>query len=126
MSLFCNKDHHCSECLLSQFLGQDTDVHETLEEFEQVFGQYTIDKELSKEWEENLIKAENEINKQNERCNNGDSTYWEELNEFAELGKEEFEKEKTGLIPEDGNASNRGYAMGLIPIPETLSRKLSM
>ena len=106
------------------FLGQDTDVNETLEEFEQEFGQYTTDEELAKEWEENLKKAEDEINEQNEKYNNGDSTYWEELNEFSELSKEEFEKEKTGLIPEDDG--NRGYAMGLIPMPERLSRELSM
>ena len=110
---------------LSFFVGQDTDCDESLEEFEEEFGQYAVDPDLIEEWKENLEKAEEEINEQNKKYKSGESTYWDSLNEFSELSQEAFVKAKTGLVPEEGE-DRITYATGHIEMPERLSRKISM
>lgn len=116
-----------SECWLAFFfiVGQDTDCDETLEEFEEEFGQYAVDPDLVEEWKENLEEAEEEINEQNQKYQDGESTFWDALNEFSELSDEDFLKEKTGLIPQEGD-DRITYATGLLEMPKRLSRKISM
>lgn len=80
-----------------------------------------MDEELEQEWAENLEDCEKEIDEQNEKYENGESTFFDKLNEFSQLSKEEFEKEKTGLI-EDGE---RKFSTGLLRMDPEEAKRIS-
>ena len=126
--VFLNKKYtlfHSNHC--TNFVSGQDQVDETLEEFEEEFGEFTTDPEEEKEWRENLEKTEEEINEQNKKYNAGESGYFDKLNEFSELSDDEFEKEKTGYLPQPDDARETNYfATGHIAMPARLSRKISM
>ncbi len=65
---------------------------------------------------ENLAKAEKQINEQNKLFKEGKSTFYEQLNEFSDLSKSQFEKEKEGAkIPQ----TREGRGLGAILPPES-------
>jgi len=65
---------------------------------------------------ENLAKAEKQINEQNKLFKEGKSTFYEQLNEFSDLSKSQFEKEKEGAkIPR----TKEGRGLGAILPPES-------
>ena len=107
-------------CILGQAPSQD-DTGINLEQFEQKFGDFTNDENESKEWANDLKETEQEI-EQNEEFESGESPYFEELNDFSELSKEEFYTEKTGLI-QDGKG--RKFATGLLKMSPEESERLS-
>ena len=56
-----------------------------------------------------LAKTEKQINEQNKKFVDGKSTFYEELNEFSDLTRSQFEKEKTGaILPQGGEGRGRG------------------
>ena len=56
--------------------------------------------------EQALQESEDMVKKANEAYINGEQTWFEKINEFADLPKDEFESEHTGLVTD--------YARGLI------------
>lgn len=97
----------------------ETDI--SLEEFEQKFGQFTLDEDKEQEWAENLENCEQEIDEQNEKYENGESTFFDELNEFSQLSGEDFQKEKTGLIKDE----ERKFTTGLLRMDPKAAQRLS-
>ena len=88
----------------------DLDADDTLteEEFEEEFGLDPVtDPEEKAKREEALEEAEAEVKAENEKYLNGQAEWFEEINEFSDLPKDEFEKEKTGDVDTD-------YARGLL------------
>merc|ERR1719264_45652 len=87
----------------------DLDPDDNLDEdqFESQFGldPVTDPKEKAKR-KEALKEAEAEVKKENEKYLNGKADWFEEINEFSNLPKDEFEKEKTGDV--------ETYARGLL------------
>merc|ERR1711973_269230 len=83
-------------------------------EFEEYFHLDPVeDPEELKKRSEALKKNEEEIKKINEEYEKGEKTWFDGINEFADLTKEEFIKEKTGVI------SNITFGRGLLePSPE--------
>jgi len=81
------------------------------EEFEQEFHLDPVtDPEEKLRREEALVENENLIKETNQEFLDGEISWWDEVNEFADLPKDEFDAEKTGaVIP-----SERGYARGLL------------
>ena len=79
----------------------DLDPDDNLDEdqFESQFGldPVTDPKEKAKR-KEALKEAEAEVKKENEKYLNGKADWFEEINEFSDLPKDEFEKEKTGDV----------------------------
>jgi len=90
--------------LLAGFVAcQDTDLSEGEASFESEFHVKYGNKEDEKKAGEILAKAEKQINEQNKLFKEGKSTFYEQLNEFSDLSKSQFEKEKEGAkIPEPG------------------------
>ena len=77
------------------------------DEFETEFGVDKItDPEEKAKRKKALKEAEAEVKKENKKYLNGKADWFEEINEFSDLPKDEFEKEKTGLVEE--------YARGLV------------
>ena len=65
---------------------------------------------------EELAKAEKQINEQNNKFKNGESSFYEKLNEDSDLSKAAFEKEKEGAkIPK----TPQGRALGAILPPKS-------
>merc|ERR1719297_462497 len=86
----------------------DADDNLTEEEFEEEFGLDPVtDPEEKERREEALEEAEAEVKEENEKYLNGEADWFEEINEFSDLPKDEFEKEKTGDVDTD-------YARGLL------------
>jgi len=82
-------------------------------EFEKEFKKAYLKKGDEEKAEKNLKKEEEAIDEENEKFAKGEANFEEELEPWDDLSKEEFEKEKTGRIPQ----TSRG--MGLIYDPET-------
>ena len=77
----------------------DADDNLTEEEFEEEFGLEPVtDPEEKARREEALEEAEAEVKEENEKYLNGEADWFEEINEFSDLPKDEFEKEKTGDV----------------------------
>ena len=87
----------------------DLDPEDGLDEdqFETEFGLDPITDPAEKaKRKEALKEAEDEVKKENKKYLNGKADWFEEINEFSDLPKDEFEKEKTGDVEE--------YARGLL------------
>ena len=106
--------------VLACFLGSalaaslDLDPEDNLneEEFEEYFHLEPVDdpvEELKRE--EALVENENIIKETNQKFLDGEITWWDGVNEFADLPEDEFEAEKTGAVIPKG----RGL---LEPLPE--------
>ena len=122
---YCWKKRQLQAISFSLYSGQapskdDTDI--TLEQFEEEFEEFTNDENEAKKWAKNLEESEQEIDEQNEEFESGESPYFEELNEFSQLSKKEFQKEKTGLIKAGGE---RKFATGLLRMSLEESERLS-
>ena len=79
----------------------DADDNLTEEEFEEEFGLEPVtDPEEKAKREEALEEAEAEVKEENEKYLNGEADWFEEINEFSDLPKDEFEAEKTGDVEE--------------------------
>ena len=77
----------------------DADDNLTEEEFEEEFGLEPVtDPEEKAKREEALEEAEAEVKEENEKYLNGEADWFEEINEFSDLPKDEFEAEKTGDV----------------------------
>ena len=86
----------------------DADDNLTEEQFEEEFGLEPVtDPEEKAKREEALEEAEAEVKEENEKYLNGQADWFEEINEFSDLPKEEFEAEKTGDVDTD-------FARGLL------------
>ena len=80
------------------------EANETLDEFNDEFNIIDhLPEEAKAEEEARLKEMEDEINKNN---NDPDSTFEEALNPWSDLPKEEFLKEKTGMVMPPGMATN--------------------
>merc|ERR1712024_375040 len=91
----------------------------TMKEFEDEFNQIFEDPEKEKEAAHELAKEEAEIDKENELFEKGEANFSEQLQPWDDMSKEEFEKEKEGLLPEKERAydfTNRH--MGKLRTPE--------
>jgi hypothetical protein len=63
-----------------------------------------------------LREAERQINEQNQKFRNGDSSFYEKLNKNSDLTKEQFEREKEGAkFP----VTSAGRGLGAILPPES-------
>ena len=83
------------------------------EEFEDVFDlPHVTDPAEKARREAALRENEESIKKENEEFNAGNSTWFEAVNEFANLPEDEFEDQKTGA--EQPAGVNRGFGRGLI------------
>ena len=105
-------------------LGEmDSNDNLTEEEFEEFFGLEPVtDEEEKAKREAALEAAEAEIKEENEKFLKGEADWWEEINEFSDLSKEEFEAEKTG--------AKEGFGRGLVepeisPVDERSERYFS-
>ena len=79
----------------------------SLDEFEDNFGLDHITDPVEKARREQALKEnEDMVKKANEAYLNGETTWFEKINEFADLPKDEFEAGHTGLVND--------YARGLI------------
>ena len=82
----------------------------SLDEFEDYFGFDHITDPVEKARREQALKeSEDMVKKANEAYVNGETTWFEKINEFADLPKDEFEAEHTGLVTD--------FARGLL-VPE--------
>jgi len=95
--------------------GQDTDLDEGIKAFENEFHQLFSDKGEEEKAAAELAKEEAEINENNKAFKEGKSTFFEKLNALSDLPKDEFEKEKLGVIPQ----TSQGRGLGLIAPPES-------
>ena len=86
----------------------------TEKEFEEEFHKAYLSKEDEAKAEENLKKAEAAIDEENEKFAKGEANFEEQLEPWDDLSPEEFEKEMTGALPEEG----RG--LGIIYDPSTM------
>ena len=79
----------------------DTDLQEELDEeqFEEEFGLEPITDPVEKQRrQEALDEAEKAEMEQNDKFLNGESEFWERINEWSDLPQDEFEKEKAGDV----------------------------
>jgi len=86
------------------------------EQFEEEFHLEPVeDPEEKLRREEALVENENLIKETNQEYLNGEISWWDEVNEFADLPEDEFDSEKTGaVIP-----AERSFARGLLePLEE--------
>jgi len=100
-------------------LGTSADVADTESlldmdelEFEEFFGlpHVTDPEEFAKR--QNALKAnEEEIRKTNKEFAEGKKTWYDNLNDFSDLSKEEFLEQKTGLIDDDGSEGTSHESM---------------
>merc|ERR1712038_1864497 len=92
-----------------EYGDMDPDDNMTEEEFEKAFDQepVTDPKEKAKRAEA-LKEAEEEVKKENEKFEHGKAEYWEEIQEWSDLPKDEFEKTKTG------DNDNKQHGRGLV------------
>merc|ERR1711977_533665 len=102
-------------------LGAPKDLDE--KEFEKEFNEKFEDKHMEKDAEDILEKDEAQIDEENEKFEEGKANYSEKLQPWSDEPKEEFEKEKEGVIPphkggDQGGAERDGYYRGLIWNPE--------
>merc|ERR1712061_818184 len=98
-------------------LGAPKDLDE--KEFEKEFNEKFEDKHMEKDAADILEKDEAQIDEENEKFENGEANYSEKLQPWSDEPKEEFEKEKEGVIPpHKGGAERDGYYRGLIWNPE--------
>jgi C1A family cysteine protease len=101
------------------FASQQFDENEA--EFEEEFGVKFPIGDLEEQEKEAgaLEEAEKEINDNNEKFDNGESTFEEKLYPESNLPKPDFEKEKEGLtMPEEAAARSFTRSFGLIMPPE--------
>ena len=94
----------------------------TMKEFEDEFNQVFNDPEKEKEAADELAKEEAQIDEENELFEKGEANFSEQLQPWDDLTKEEFEKEKEGLLLDDEEAV-RSYDftnrhMGKLRTPE--------
>ena len=81
------------------------------DDFESEFGLEHIDDPHEKEKRSEALKENEEIvRRQNVAYANGEKTWYDKMNEFDDLTKDEFVKEKTGLHTE--------YGRGLLLMPD--------
>ena len=88
----------------------DLDPEDGLDEdqFETEFGLDPITDPAEKaKRKEALKEAEDEVKKENKKYLNGKADWFEEINEFSDLPKDEFEKQKTG----DVETFTRGFGL---------------
>ena len=73
-------------------------------EFEEFFGlDHVTDPEEFEKKQKALKANEEEIRKINKEFAEGNKTWYDSLNDFSDLSKEEFLEQKTGLIDDDGD-----------------------
>ena len=105
----------------------DTEPEEELDEdqFEIEFGLEPITDPEEKQRRQNALeKAEKAEKEQNEKFLNGQSDFWEKINEWSDLPEDEFEKEKAGA------RDSPSFARGLLepevkPVDEESERYFS-
>jgi len=102
-------------------LGAPKDLDE--KEFEKEFNEKFEDKHMEKDAEDILEEDEAQIDEENEKFDEGKANFSEKLQPWSDEPKEEFEKEKEGVIPphkggDQGGAERDGYYRGLIWNPE--------
>merc|ERR1719323_899508 len=86
----------------------------SLEEFEEHFGLPNIeDDETREKHREALLNNEAVVKDANEKYENGEQTWFDEINEFSDLPDDEFAALHTGLM----NTSSMTYSKGLLDIP---------
>ena len=84
-----------------------------IEDFEDYFGlDHVTDPEEKEKRKEALKENEEMVKEANEAYNNGDQTWYDEVNEWADLPLDEFLNEHTGLLM---NVTER-FATGLLDI----------
>ena len=66
--------------------------------FDDEFKILVLDEDLKAEEEQRLKEVEAEVDEQNEKFAKGEASSGAKLYPFSDLSKEEFEKEKEGLI----------------------------
>jgi len=96
-------------------LGDGMDAFDNLDEdeFEKDFGiEPAEDPEEEARRAEALEKNEEDVKKANEKFMEGEQTWYEKVNEFANLPEDEFEASHTGLFK-----NSTVYARGLLRIP---------
>ena len=76
----------------------DDGTDETIGEFEDEYGTVFTSPEVEAEHEEQLKKDEEEIKEHNEEYDNGDSAFFEEVNELSDLSPEEMKEYKEGKV----------------------------
>ena len=89
----------------------------TLEEFEEYFGLDDITDPEEKSKHEAALKEKEELVKEaNEKYENGEQTWFDEINEFSDIPEDEFGSLHGGLLM---NITDRslGYSMGWLDIP---------
>merc|ERR1719323_923154 len=89
----------------------------SLEEFEEHFGLPNIeDDETREKHREALLNNEAVVKEANEKYENGEQTWFDEINEFSDIPEDEFGSHHGGLMM---NLTDRslGYSMGLLDIP---------
>ena len=80
-------------------LGAPSKDDLTIKEFEAKYHDFFEDPEKEKEAADQLAKEEEDIDKENELFAEGKAHFSEQLQPWDILSKEEFEKEKEGLLP---------------------------
>jgi len=89
----------------------------SLEEFEEYFGLDDITDPEEKAKHETALKEKEELVKEaNEKYENGEQTWFDEINEFSDIPEDEFGSHHGGLLM---NLTDRslGYSMGWLDIP---------
>jgi len=100
----------------------DIDDEDNLDEddFEAEFGLDPItDPEEKEKREEALWENEELVKEENEEYLEGKKTWFDKINDFADLPEDEFESEKTGELTPPGS---RSFGLGLIHPPESERR----
>merc|ERR1719500_962310 len=93
--------------------GVDTLEDLDIEDFEDYFGlEHVTDPEEKEKREEALKENEELVKEANEAYNNGDQSWFDEVNEYSDLPIDEFLANHTGLLM---NVTER-FATGLLPI----------
>merc|ERR1712127_129006 len=87
----------------------DPEDNDTLDEFLEHFKQLSPTDQIEKKRREEALK-ENEdlVKEENKEYKEGKKTWFSALNEFSDLTKDQFEKEKTGLKRVNGTSFGRG------------------
>ena len=110
-----------SNALFSAFARVATRQDEAVKDFEKEFHELFNDKGEEEKAEKQLEETEASIEKENEAYKKGEADFMEKLNEFSDLTKEEFEKEKEGMVMPTKLRANVARATGLImPDPESV------
>merc|ERR1712061_345244 len=89
----------------------DLDPEDDLDEdqFETEFGLDPVTDPAEKAKRKTALKdSEAEVKKENKKYQNGKADWYEQINEFSDLPEDEFEKEKTGLLPAN---FSRGFGL---------------